>query len=1001
MDSEPSLKSPKTFHVKGSRKMRTLLSNILIKAISGLGVAALAAGQVGATAVSSHPNDPYFPQQWALHNDGTQTVMLSKDDLHTVLQKGKAGQDVGWLEARAEILRRATSPVTVAVIDSGIDPYHPDLQGRISADAWDFITNASLLKEGTLDPKQHVVTTPADDMGHGTHVSGIIAANADNGLGVAGVAPPSVKVLPLRILSNDFQDFKLSGKLISDYAADAINYAVAHHAQIINMSLGWPQVADTPNARQAVANAIQSGVLIVAAAGNDRKDEVTYPCAYDGVLCVGAITNTGAATPFSNYGGNVDILAPGDGIISTFPTQVESETLRIQGYDILSGTSQSSPYIAGIAAILKSAYPTITANEIKARLFASAAPLPSAGAGLYGLVNIGRALDATAAPTIVPDFRVLQEAVVDEQTLSTQGQILLQNLWKDATNVQAEILINGQTAGNGTVATLAENGKLSVNWQYHFASLDDNSELAMQIRVSADSVPMKTFSLTLPATRSTAKMGGRETVAIPAQALGAAAGPSPSRIGAQDGHLFSLMRAVDTYPLANGKPSYFQQISNDTSGTIVQVFDPSSTTNTTTLRSLKIPSVQTVAEVIRIDMSGQGKTGENRDWMFLGYWTEGTDTSKVYHLQFYFTDPALKPLWGAESAWQITFKATDPFGPLVLRAYASPGSWIRSGDRLLPSFVAQSTLPPTDNYNGLDARNKLTGMHLYYLLPEAGSGTLDIRAIDSATYLDAHGDFLIANLIPPSSADQAAGHLRLLAQTQASMSADVLLLDVKDVASPSLGATTGWDPLSAAGNPIAALPGGKTAFLSFFDSQNGSLSWATDQGEFLTRNEFEFSSLENPIHGLIGALDFASGTPGGVGDRYWFIQTGFDIVAYHQTAGASNATVETIPMDRDSSFPDEQSNVMFSAIEVGTTAKPAAGVYLDPTLVMGDHVAVALWASNGKFYKPLRYSLQVPSGCVQMDPVHLTSDPSSFALPIFCPGTGVETDLWLVRPNGG
>ena len=82
-----------------------------------------------ATIVASPPNDPYFPQQWALHNDGTQTVTIDADPLHTVLQPGLAGVDVGWEEAATDV-QAATSPVIVAVIDSGIDPSHPDLQNR-------------------------------------------------------------------------------------------------------------------------------------------------------------------------------------------------------------------------------------------------------------------------------------------------------------------------------------------------------------------------------------------------------------------------------------------------------------------------------------------------------------------------------------------------------------------------------------------------------------------------------------------------------------------------------------------------------------------------------------------------------------------------------------------------------------------------------------------------------------------------------------------------------
>ena len=119
-------------------------------------------------------------------------MSIDLDDLHTLSQKGVPGADIGWLDALQSLAGLGAQPVTVAVIDSGIDPKHPDLQGRILSAGWDFLTKSANL---------------SDDLGHGTHVSGIIAANRGNAAGIAGVAPASVSILPLRILtSNNCQD---------------------------------------------------------------------------------------------------------------------------------------------------------------------------------------------------------------------------------------------------------------------------------------------------------------------------------------------------------------------------------------------------------------------------------------------------------------------------------------------------------------------------------------------------------------------------------------------------------------------------------------------------------------------------------------------------------------------------------------------------------------------------------------------------------------------------
>ena len=279
-----------------------------------LTLTAFAAGAPNST--PAVPNDSYFSQQWGLHNDAStdQQVMIDIDDLHTFMQPGVAGNDIGYLDAQDDVSKLAQAAVTVAVIDSGLDTNHEELVGRIAPGGWDFLTNTNVM---------------VDDMGHGTHVSGIIAANSNNGMGVAGIAPSTVKILPLRILSNNFKGFsypdpkapktKPRNELVSQFAADAINYAVTQHANIINMSLGWPKIVDTPEARDAVKNAIAKGVLFVVAAGNDQKNKPTYPCSYEGVICVGAITNTGKPAIFTDNGGAVDVMGPGDGILSLFP----------------------------------------------------------------------------------------------------------------------------------------------------------------------------------------------------------------------------------------------------------------------------------------------------------------------------------------------------------------------------------------------------------------------------------------------------------------------------------------------------------------------------------------------------------------------------------------------------------------------------------------------------------------------------------------------------------
>ena len=207
--------------------------------------------------------------------------------------------------------------VRVAVIDTGVDCTHPDLQCDFSAGV------------NVLDPS----APPADDNGHGTHVSGTIAAKWD-GRGVVGVAPDAT-IIPVKVLDKD------GGGALSDVVR-GINWAAEHHVDVINMSLGSPKGSRSLEA--AINRAYRAGVTIVAAAGNEGPDPDTvgYPGAYPHVIAVAASDKQDDIADFSSRGPQVAFTAPGVDILSTVPGG---------GYEQMSGTSMASPHMAGLAAL--------------------------------------------------------------------------------------------------------------------------------------------------------------------------------------------------------------------------------------------------------------------------------------------------------------------------------------------------------------------------------------------------------------------------------------------------------------------------------------------------------------------------------------------------------------------------------------------------------------------------------------------------------------------------
>ncbi|MCD6291755.1 MAG: S8 family serine peptidase [Anaerolineae bacterium] len=307
------------------------------------------------------PNDPAYTsgQQWAL---------------------GKIQASQAWDIARGK-------DVVVAVLDTGVDVNHPELQGQ-------FLPGYSY-------------TTDNDDVsdvcGHGTHVAGIIAANTNNGVGIAGVAPEA-KILPVKVMDRYQPDTGCYGTY-SDFARGII-YAVDHGAKIINMSFGG--TAYSYSLHDAVAYAANHGVLMVAAAGNNNSDTPFYPAAYDEVMAVAGTDNNDARYSRSDFGDWIDIAAPATSIYSLYTDGTNST------YAYMSGTSMAAPHVTGVAALLLAQDPNRTADDLKSILESSADDLGDPGKDPYfgyGRVNAYRALAglsvqtapaATPTPTPVP-----------------------------------------------------------------------------------------------------------------------------------------------------------------------------------------------------------------------------------------------------------------------------------------------------------------------------------------------------------------------------------------------------------------------------------------------------------------------------------------------------------------------------------------------------------------------------------------------------------------------
>ncbi|SDG19944.1 subtilisin [Methanolobus vulcani] len=251
--------------------------------------------------------------------------------------------------------------VRVAVIDTGIDYTHPDLAPNYYG-GYDFVN-------GDMDPM--------DDNGHGTHVAGIIAAVDNDDIIVVGVAPDA-EIYALKVLNSD-----CDGQ-ISDINA-AIDWAIMHDMDVISMSLG--SSTDFISMRRMCQKAYDEGIVLVSASGNDYGGNVSYPAAYDSVIAVSAIEKNGSVADFSNIGPEVELVAPGVNILSTY---------KEDGYASIAGTSMATPHVSGVVALLLSADDTLSPEEVREILASTATDFGATGRDeLYGfgLVNASACLE--------------------------------------------------------------------------------------------------------------------------------------------------------------------------------------------------------------------------------------------------------------------------------------------------------------------------------------------------------------------------------------------------------------------------------------------------------------------------------------------------------------------------------------------------------------------------------------------------------------------------------
>lgn len=914
------------------------------------------------TLAESETPDPLDWNQWALNNSG-QIHYKESGEIYSEAIKGKANMDIGMHAASVmNALAELDKEIVIAVIDRGVDINHPKFKGRL-IEGKDFLDGSPM----------------KDDNGHGTHVAGIIAANADGG-GVRGVTPKNVKILPLKVLSDQINGFVFTRErggrkqniLITDIIADAINYAAEANVDVINMSLGWPKSINTPRVEEALDNAAAKGIVLVAAAGNNNKNVPLWPCSHAAVICVGSMNNQGDISEFSNHGGKVDLITSGEWIVSLNPRELESRTLRIQGQEVKNGSSQAAPFVSAAAALLKLKYPNITSDQIKATLYNSADKVETIKDAMtsrfvrYGRLNIAEALRMGPSSLFNVNVKALS-SVTSDKAGNYSFSLPLERLG----NITGDIDVQIQGLTGATITKKSDSIRISGK----ISDVSSDSEKDILIIARSGTKTLKTpMTLSFATSLEDSELLVSTITDYPASKL--------LKInGSRKAHAMGIVSEEDI--IENDFISYTTATDKENEKVNVFIFSTNSDEPQVDTQHFELNNHSQFLAVFKKDINLDGQV----DFMFYGLSAD----RKNLLLTFYKKDGS--PLFNDKSVW--IFPITGFTGLPLIEKELSDFSWIKTdtflGEINVPYFKRAWTMPEEDN--GQDLLDFETGRndHYFYLLPKISEGNVVVtpRVYDSVKlasklvdqiYLQAGEGIQIENIIPQTKAESLAGRVRHMVSVGEDFYRRYYILTANKVGEFTLKEHVNQDPFQI-----------QNMFLKSFEYSNLDISKNTFQLALLNRSsarlgefsedkvgdswKLETSGWSNPFFQVIGAFQ-------GDNKKTLFFESRYHVYVYEKLAN-SELSVSKLPINRDSSFPGvEFSETLKPAlIKIGSENK--AGIAVDSTLIYGDRL-YSMLKDGDNFTRPISLSVNVPENCIPLKTRFLKKSLKQSAYTLLC-----------------
>lgn len=931
--------------------------------------------EAGPKSVFTRP-DQMFHLQWGLQNQG-QRVSKLINNTKEVTTTGKPGADIRWAQAIKKIEAGMKKEPVVAVIDMGIDLDHPEIKSRLfrnplECDAKGEILDADEDKDNNgykgdctgwnfAGRNMYEARRPFDDTGHGTHVAGIIAAET-NSVGISGVSS-KIKILPLKVTGTiDEGADRKKIQPLTDRIAKAIYYATNMGVDVINLSLGWTASMDTDYLKEAVKYAIARNVIIVAAAGNNNNNATIFPCAHPEVICVGATTVDGSLAEFSNYGGEVDILAPGDEIVSTIPSEVVPLQLNLQGYDIRSGTSQATPFVSAAAALLRGNFPKMHRLEVTRRLVDSAdAGIP--GKSLNGMLNLQGAFEIAQLPSIRPTFKRFASLPFTLVNNKFVYKMEFKNMGVPAKGVVIKVTSKSPALKLDQEFTYEDyvTGYKYEDLRGEIVDADAHNQISIQVSVAIAGLPTKIYEHQFRLTRDV--MYDKTFINMPFEFL---AGNLP--VGTvKDRVVKNLISTVEALSPEIGVPEYYlPRVVKESNSYELKFFRAEAGKIKEVAGVITLPGVTQLLNVTKLDLNYDGSD----DYLIRAVACDANceDEAKASrYIQYSLWSKDLSPLLGAKSIWK--------FLPIMFNVDMKSQRFVKVntkefGALAVPAFLETGIIPLEQQKIPAFAKpDQTVARRVYFLDPvsnKEGKVELNTRTLSTADFIETvraklkasvNEEVQAMHLLSQSKADLKIGRLNALISVgkgylrqniQVSFGQENLDINAYGISQNLWG----YEFLGSTDLETQDLTDSFTGLVS----RSRLMMFQNNQG-------YSYSSqntVEAPLSTIASFKDEAN--------EYTFFQTPSYLMLAHNSAQGTE--LSQLKINRFSFLPGTLFNDSFYPVLNKIDNKLAPALYVDETDIQSNIVSFTV-VKDGQLKSPIRQSAMIPEHCKAMNPTRL------------------------------